>query len=248
MAIADLPVTILNDPELIDLGGRMAGPIQRTMPNDTWFGPLSTDIQSQIQAMNISRGRQSGSDLTDDIRNADVARDDAFLTLRAGLEFFQRKPEPLGSGAGRLLDIIRNREYSLQNLGDSEESVELNALLSDLDTPAAQADLTTVGLTTEIDALQQAQQTFDNLIAQRAIEESGEEIPSLPAVRKFLREDLAVLRDDLAFAERRDPVIFGALVQEVSQHITDVVAIARARRTRQESEEEPAPEPAPESV
>ncbi len=241
MAIADLPVTILNDIELIDLADRLAPSILNRLPNDTWFGPLVADMQSQVSSMNLVLGRTFGSDLTADINNADTARDDAFLTLRMGLEFLERRPEPVGSAAARLLEIVRNRDYSLQALGDREETVQLKALLGDLDQPAAQADLMTVGLSADVEAMRQAQQTFDDLIAQRAAEEAGEELPLLRTVRGYLRQDLEVLRNDIASAERRDPVIWGDLATEMSQPITEVVAMARARRTREKNEQEQPP-------
>lgn len=246
MPVEILPVTILNDPELIDLGGRMAAAITRTLPNDAWFASLATDLASQIQAMNVSRARQSGSNLTDDINDADEARDQAFLAFRAGLDFLRLKPDAaLQTAAENLLALVRSRGYSLQNLGDREQSMELNALLADLAGAAAAANVMTLGLTAEVDALRQAQQTFDDLVNQRAAEESGVDIPSLPVVRALLREDLSVARNDLAFAERRDAATFSGLAEEISEHITDVVATARARRTRGEGAAAPPASPPP---
>lgn len=247
MPVENIPVTILNDPELIDLGGRIAGAITRTLPDHVWFKPLADDLQLQIQGMNRSRARQAGSDLTDNIGDADAARDKAFLTFRAGLEYFQLKDNPAQQAAAEnLLALVRTREYSLQNLGDREQSVELNALLGDLAETSAVADVTTLGLTAEVTAMTQTQQAFNDFVNQRAAE-SDDDIPSLPVVRALLREDLAVARNDLAFAERLDAASLGGLAEEISSHITDVVATARARRTREQGGNDASSPPPPET-
>lgn len=245
MAIVELPVTILNDAELIDLGGRMDGAIGRLLPSHPWLGPLVTDVRTQITAMNLSRGRELGSELTDDLAAADVARDQVFLEFRTGLDYFRQKPDVAKrTAAENLLALIRRRDYSLQVLGDREQSVQLKALLADLATPAAQADLTTLGLTVEVTTLQQRQQAFDTLVDQRETADTvKKQIPALLSVRALLREDVSLIRDSLASAERREPATYAALAAEISEHITSVSTTAHARRTRRTGDNNPPPPP-----
>ena len=140
------------------------------------------------------------------------------------------------------MQLLRRRDYSMQNLSDREQTVELNALLEDLSERSPQHDLSTVGLSSEVETLRQMQQRFVELVDQRAAEEASRQLPSLRTVRRLLREDLAATVVSLNFVERRDPGSFAGLVESVSEHITEVVANARARRTRGESEEQTAEE------
>jgi hypothetical protein len=223
MAIAELPATILDDEELIALGGQMVSGIGRLAAGDGWFGPLAADVRMQIAAMNMSLVRDRASDLTPQIKAADAARDQAFLVLRAGLEFNQLKPEVAKrTAAENLLALIRNRDYSLQDLGLQDESVKLKALLADLAKAEAQTDLATLGLTAEVTTLDQTQKAFDALVDQRGPDhKSKKDIPSLPVVRELLRENVSVIRESLASGERRLPDTYAALADDISVHITN---------------------------
>ena len=83
--------------------------------------------------------------------------------------------------------------------------------------------------------MRQAQQAFIDLVDQRAEEEANRQLPTLRQVRTMLRDDLTVAVHSLNFAERQDPEDFADLIKQVSEHITEVVANARARRTRSET-------------
>ncbi|MCA9218461.1 MAG: hypothetical protein KDB27_35575 [Planctomycetales bacterium] len=188
--------------------------------------------------MNALRNRQTANELTESIREADEYRDKAYLALRTGLEFrgLSHNPSQI-TAAFNLLKLLRRRDYSLQNLSNRDQTVELTALLEDLQDSSAQSDLATVGLTAEAETLRQAQQGFVDLVDQRAEGEGSRQLPSLRSVRGLLRDDLTIAVVSLNFAERRDSESFSILVNAVSEHITEVVANARARRTRSETEE-----------
>jgi hypothetical protein len=245
MAVADLPITILNDPELIDLGGHLKSAIGRHAPQHPWFGLLGADIQTQIAAVNLSSGRPTGNSFTEALAAADAARDQAYIQFRSGLEYFRQNDDPAKrTAAENLLAHVRTRDYSLQRLGDREQSVQLRALLGDLSAAAAQADLALIGLAGEVAKLRQKQADFDALVVQRELQDvQHKEIPSLPVVRDLLRQDLALTQASIAFVERLDASTFGALAAEASEHITSAVATARARRTRQASKAESPPAP-----
>ena len=243
MPVADLPVTILSDAELLDLARRVSAAIESSHAEHSWFGPIAQEVNAQIQQMNSVRNRQTGSELTDHIREADEQRDKSYMAFRTGLAFRELGNDPTQSAAAsNLLQLLRRRDYSLQNLSDRDQTVELNALLDDLSESSAQNDLSTVGLTAEFETLRRTQQEFVDLIDQRAAEEASRQLPQLRIVRGLLREDLTVAVASLTFAERRDPGTFTSLVEAVSEHIIEVVANARARRTRSESGEVPTTE------
>ena len=243
MPVAELPATILNDAELLDLARRVSAAIEASHAEHSWFGPIAEDIGAQILAINSVRNRQTGSELTEDIRQADERRDKAYLAFRTGLEFRELSDDPsVASAATDLMQLLRRRDYSMQNLSDREQTDELNALLEDLSERSPQDDLSTVGLSSEAETLRQMQQRFVELVDQRATEEASRQLPSLRTVRRLLREDLSATAVSLNFVERQDPGLFTSLVEAVSEHITEVAANARARRTRGESEEQAAEE------
>ncbi|MCA9213505.1 MAG: hypothetical protein KDB27_10595 [Planctomycetales bacterium] len=238
MTVADLPVTILNDAELLDLARRVSAAIANSHPEHSWFGRIVEQLNSQIQEMNTVRNRQTANDLTEDIRKADEHRDKAYLAFRAGLEFREFSDDPnQATAATNLLQLLRRRDYSLQALSNREQTVELTALLNDLSDSSAQDDLSTVGLVAEAETLSQTQKAFDELVDQRAADEASRQLPPLRTARGLLREDLTVTVVSLNFAERDDPETFTSLAEAVSEHIMEVVANARARRTRNDAEE-----------
>lgn len=108
--------------------------------------------------------------------------------------------------------------------------------MDDFSSSSAQSDLSTVGLSAEAEALRQTQQSFVDLIDQEAAEEASRNLPPLRSVRGRLREGLTTAVVSLNFAERHDTEALTGLVDAVSEHITEVVANARARRTRSPTE------------
>ena len=240
MPVVDLPVTILNDAELLDLARRVSAAIASSHAEHNWFGSIVEEVNSHIKEMNSVRNRQTGSELTDNIRIADERRDKAYLALRTGLEYRELSNDVNhATAAENLLQLLRRRDYSLHNLSDREQTVELNALLDDLSSSSAVNDLSTVGLATESEKMRLAQQAYVDLVDQRAAEQASRQLPSLRLVRRFLRDDLTTAVVSLNFAERRQPEEFTTLVESVSEHIVEVVANARARRTRHESDDVP---------
>ena len=55
MPVLDLPVSILNDPELLDVSRRMSTSIQSTHAEHPWFGPVAEEIDARIQELNSVR-------------------------------------------------------------------------------------------------------------------------------------------------------------------------------------------------
>ncbi|MCA9203875.1 MAG: hypothetical protein KDA59_12545 [Planctomycetales bacterium] len=250
MAVADLPVTILSDDELIGLGGHTVSTIRRLIPDHPWFAPLVDDVERQIADMNVATGRDPASGFAENVAAADEARDAAYLELRATVEYrtVVGTAEQLNA-AGRLQAMIRRREYSLHSLANQRQSVETKALLQDLSSTPVQADLTTLNLSAVVEQLRTTQSAFDSLIEQR---EASEEVkrtstPSVRLARALLRDDLATIRQSLVTAQRLFAPQFDTLAGELSQHITNAVATARARITRKENQtaaSEPADAPA----
>ena len=44
MPVAELPATILNDAELLDLARRVSAAIEASHAEHSWFGPIAEDI------------------------------------------------------------------------------------------------------------------------------------------------------------------------------------------------------------
>lgn len=244
MAVADLPVTILDDNELVDLTSGCSGAVDGFAGDKAAFTEVVADARAQVTTLNAVQVRQSGSNYTELLAAADDARDKAYLRFRNKItDALLDDGPPVVAAAERIEAILRARGFSLQDEPDSDQSVLSEALFQDLDNPQSTADLTAIDATDRLATWQTRQQEYAALEAdakKAAADKEQNKLPPIKDVRRLLRFDLALLRNTLELWERRHPDTHGALAAECSEHIAAAVATARARRTREQNEQQAA--------
>ncbi len=243
--VAKLPVTILDDDETIDLTGRFSLALTQFDPGHVWFSLVVADLDEQSGLMAQVRARDRASQLTAAIQAKDDERDDLLGRIKRKCVFLAGEPvvEPKAA-AERVLAAMALRNLPKSKMGDTEQTVRVNELLGDFAGAALTADITLLGLTALVAELNQRQQEFEQLIGQRAAEQSPpdeEKLPSTREVREHMQESLSVVRNDLALAARRNEATYGSVAALVSGHIDEIVAKARARRTREAGDEQENP-------
>lgn len=236
-----LPASILDDDESIDLGGRLSGALKNFDAAHPWFSVVAAELDENIRLMGQVRARDRASELTADIRAKDAERDELLERIERRCIFLAGEPAPAPTEAAEhVLAAMATRGLPKSSMGDSDQTVRVNELLQDFATAPLSSDITPLGLGGVVTALQQAQTDFEALIAERASEKSppeDEQLPSTREVRQHLQEALAVVRNDLALAARRDKTTYGSVAGVVSGHVEEIVAKARTRRTKEAGSE-----------
>lgn len=163
----------------------------------------------------------------------DDSRDGAFVGLRDFVKAFVSSGSPEKAAAGELLvEIFRSRGWSIFSLGYSAETSQLNVLVNDLETPEAQAALTTIGATVWLDDLKTAQGEFETAYQEKVAAQAGEDYQPIRDGRRQVARYVAALLSYVDLQSDLNPVQFGPVVDKIDEVIVDVVTVARARRTR----------------
>ena len=194
-------------------------------------------------ALVLSATRKDGSDFTDPLRLADAARDAAFISLRNFATTWSTTPTAsagMSAAAARLVQIFTHHGNTLYTLGYAQETAKINELITDLRSPAATADLTTLSLTALFAELVSKQQEFEILMADKIATESGQNLPTInqhrPQLERYLNLLLAAIE---AAAEIQPSAALSKWIDEINDIITVITTPALARRTRQEHEVTP---------
>ncbi len=153
--------------------------------------------------------------------------------MRDFVKAFVSSGSPEKAAAGELLvEIFRSRGWSIFSLGYSAETSQLNVLVNDLETPEAQAALTTIGATVWLDDLKTAQGEFETAYQEKVAAQAGEDYQPIRDGRRQVARYVAALLSYVDLQSDLNPVQFGPVVDKIDEVIVDVVTVARARRTR----------------
>ncbi|NJL18826.1 MAG: hypothetical protein HC901_00415 [Bdellovibrionaceae bacterium] len=119
--------------------------------------PLAEAFSNACQDLNRALRRTSTDALRAKREAADSARDRLFAGLQSHIDGDTDHFDPTqAEAANRLIAIFDRRATGLIRLSYDEQTAELDLLFKDLATPAAEADLASLGLSNWLDRLREA--------------------------------------------------------------------------------------------
>jgi hypothetical protein len=247
--IHTLPYYLLQGEELDTCCERIIAHITEALPAEPIIQPILPLIAKDRAALQKALANSRGSALTKKIALADEVRDDAFIAFRNICETATRrrtKPDFITAG-DLLMRLIRAQGYTLQELGNSSQSGALNTLFKSLKDSAATAALTLIGAEEYLTELQDAQTEFEKILNSRTDEQAAKDYPRIASAKSALGKRLQILLDFIATLDAADLTAarpeLDLLITRVNDTLTEILAPARARRSRANTPDAAPPAP-----
>lgn len=237
----ELHASLLSPTELSTTATRMHALVANAKLNEPFIKNLNDMVESDNTDLETALGRYRFSDFTPMMLEKDKARDDAYVALRDYLAACSRRQDPTVVAAANLLvNIFRNRGWTLYNLGYTQESAALKLLFNDLETPEATAALKTLNAEGWYNDVKTTQSAFEEVFNQKITAEARADYPQLHQAKNRLAQHLIILMSCIGVLEEQqaDNRTIINLVEQLNQITASVMATARARRTRNENNQE----------
>lgn len=227
--------SLLKPEEIHALALRLLPILEAIIPDDVLLRDLYPRLHELTNDLSRALGLGRTSKFTTRLLEADNQRDRLFLGLRHLVVGFTFHPDQQLARAARVLEtLIQSRGVSLQTYGYIEESSQLNGLLADLKSPAAQQAIATIQLEFMVDVLAQAQEEFEAIYQQKVASEAVQNLPGITASKRDLTRYLTRVFQYIDTQAEINAEKYGSVVEKIDEVIVDVMTIARARKTKQE--------------
>ncbi len=199
-------------------------------------GLITTDITQLNQAITAVRVNK----LVDDVAEADAARDDLFIGFKDLIDAYKRRTNPtLKEAYSQIWPIIQQAGTRLYLLGYNEQSGKMEALFTELDKPENISALAAMHADGLYEELKQSQENFASIYNDRLNEDTLKNYPTLKEAKSKTIPHVNILLDALAILEETDPGTHSNLISQVNAITTEIMAVARARKSRSEGDENP---------
>ena len=175
--------------------------------------------------------------LVQEVAQADAVRDDLFLSFRDVIDAAKRRQNPAFVEANKLVfPTIEKAGTRLYQLGYIEKSGKLDALIEELQKDEYQQALITMKVDDVFAELVEAQTKFITLYADRLKEESNLDYPTVDEAKRKTVPHVNIFLGTISILQEVEPETFDALVGKINVVTTEIMATARARKTRSDNE------------
>jgi hypothetical protein len=243
MQLGGFYLPYVNDSELYRLGAEVDLTLGEFLAADAGLARVRTHLQTQLVELQRVLDREDTAGLTQQVVDADDARDQLFRSFYRGVEFHAGHFDPAIHAAGSRLAALADRDIPKTAYG--EQTLQTSDLLTDLADPAAIADLATTGLTGFVEELRISNDAFDEIYRRRQAAEAEDDLPKLKEIRPLVRFDLSLIHSTLEFLILTEPASVEDAIPLLNERAEAITLPARRRRGR--GTEEPPEEPTPET-
>jgi hypothetical protein len=234
--IIKLRTSYLQPGELAETANAFLQKVNSFTPLDPFLERITNLLQEDLSTLNNALTAVRINALVKAVSEADALRDDLFIAFRDSLDILKRRPsETFQAAYLALWPILEQAGTLLYSLGYSEQSGRLEALIEQMNLPANQTHLTNTGLTGLFEEMKQAQANFTELYQKRLDLDSQQDYPTLAEAKSSIVPRINMLLDAVSILHEEDAETLGPLVRELNAITSQIMAIARARRTRDAS-------------
>jgi len=230
--------SILSVSDVISMTERILHITQPISGIDTKFLMLYIQTSQIFERLVWNQKKTSKSSLTEDLILADKSRDCAFICLRDILHGMSvsilddiRKP------AAKLYAIFEKYGLKIYSLGYKAESALLLSLQKEFNQPENQQLLNQLGIIQFYESLKTAEENFGSINKQKT-EEKTEQSTHSEAATEIQNEIVPVLTNLVAMLQlysQLDMNTYKTICDQVITSITEINAVARARKTRKQN-------------
>jgi len=229
----NLPFSMLSSNELYTTSCRIVEACKLSLSGNEFVSTLCSSVDMGNSDLGKGLGKSLNSDFTPLLILRDQARDNAFIGLRDFASSFSHSNDEGKAAAGKnltgIFDTTGNSAYSM---GYSVETAKLNSLIMNLSTPASLKDMESIGAIEWFEQLKTCQVEFEKVYNSKIDTESAINFPLIKDARDRITKYLKALLSYININTELDPVKYGPVSDKIDEMITEIVAIARARKTR----------------
>jgi hypothetical protein len=179
------------------------------------------------------------SPYTISLREKDHFRGQMYLGLLEYASGLSRNKLEKKANAGHLiLDIINARGTNIKNLSYKKESILIESVLAEFDTPKATKAIAIINAETLVEDLRQAQIEFEEIYVKKAETETTETLPTISSLKKEINPKLYALLYYVFMNSKFKPEIFGPILEQVNEIIEDTMTIVKSRHTRKKHDKD----------
>lgn len=171
------------------------------------------------------------------VAQADAIRDDLFISFRDMVDAARRRKSELLQEANKLVfPNIEQAGTRLYQLGYIEKSGKLEALLSELKKEKYKDALAAMKVDDVLQELDEAHQNFVTLYSDRLEEENKKDYPTIDEAKRKAVPHVNIFLGTVSILQEVDAANYDNLVDKLNVITTEIMATARARKTRSENE------------
>jgi hypothetical protein len=204
--------------------------VEPLLATDNYLTDLTPKIDAGINQLANALGIEKGSPFTERQMKADNERDKQYIGARNFIEALVPHPDPAIAQAAQLLDgLFEARDKSLYGFGYAAETSQLNNLLKDLESDAAENAIATINAGIWIDLLKQNQLEFEKVYKEKVDTESSDDSPLATESKNNLARYLSSALDYLDMYSELKPTKFLPIADQLDVIIGDLMTVARTR-------------------
>ncbi len=235
--ILDLSLRDLWDDERITLVKRLQ-PLLEVIPldQDAFLPEIITAISSSSEELSLAMTRVQASKITALMKIEDDTRDDEIDMIHHAITFFgKKKDEILKEASEKLKEKYDNAFGGVSLSNNTLETNRIDIFITDCQDSETQNVIEILGLKNEIATLKLSNSNYESLRKERASLKESDETPLLSPSRRALNRNISFLENYLDFKVSQESIVHSSLVEEITVPISEVMAVARARKTREEN-------------
>ncbi len=230
--IRSFPMGTLNHYRARNLADRIAGVITKNHEGDESLSKIAQELNIHGSAIGQAQDRELGNEVSVAIRFSESSRDDLVKGFFHGVEYNQKHfSQERRDQADTLSTILKKQNSRIHDEPDAVETLMINTLLTDLKTAQAVEAMTALDLAEYPELIEKENNRFVELTNKRAEMESEKDLPLIRPTRLLLHQSLRTMKEYLTLLNRTTPAKYGATVEEINQHITEVVALAKSEKS-----------------
>lgn len=197
-------------------------------------GLLKVDLEGLRAALTAVRQNV----FVEEAAAADAVRDDLFISFRDTVDAAKRRKTVEIVEAHQLIyPLIKSAGVRLYLLGYSDKSGKLEALLETLEDAKYDEALVTLKVDDLFTELKDAQEEFARVYGDRLQEDSNLKYPTLDEAKRNAVPHINIFLGVVNVLQELEPATFALLEEKINNVTTEMMAIARARKTRSENDD-----------
>lgn len=239
----ELHTTLLNNAELIAAATRILPVMEPVMSNEPLLMKVSAAAAKDADELGEAEAADRSDPFTQPLKDADAARDAAFVAARDYCKAFTSLPAGAKRAAGDLVSgVFNGHGVSLHRLGYAQQTGRMVDLFAELDAAPVKTALVAINGTEFVQGMKETQTAFEELIKQRAAAKADGGPPVLltPSRRNLTRRLAFLLESVAVWSEVEAPPELAAVIARLDALISEIMAPARTRRTREANNAAPA--------
>ena len=241
MKIKKLRTSLLMPAELVKTINNYLAALEAGGPEaiDPFIQVIIDLLKEDTRQLKEALAAISINSLVNEVAELDAIRDDTFIGFRDMVDAYKRRrDETILAAYDKVWPVIEIAGTNLYSLGYTAQSGQLEVLFNELNKPEYTEAINTLGVTSLFEELKQNEINFSIKFKARLEEDTAKTYPTLGEAKKKAVPHVNILIEAIRILEEASPGSQEAVITAMNAATNEVMAVARARKTRSESPED----------